>query len=119
MTDVLWAMIVGPLMWLPGVNIVVGILAFGWAGGLMGLLITLVIRFGGGNEQVKRTGRATARKVQGWWTVLGVTPNASRDEINEAYRRKAKSSHPDVGGSAEMMAKINAARDAALRQKSN
>jgi curved DNA-binding protein CbpA len=31
-------------------------------------------------------------------TVLGVAPGASMHEIREAYRRKAKQHHPDVGG---------------------
>jgi DnaJ domain len=30
--------------------------------------------------------------------VLGVTPEASLEQIREAYRRKAKTYHPDVGG---------------------
>ena len=31
-------------------------------------------------------------------TVLGVGPNASLDEIQDAYRAKSKKHHPDVGG---------------------
>ncbi len=31
-------------------------------------------------------------------TVLGVGPNASPDEIQDAYRAKSKKHHPDVGG---------------------
>src|SRR4051794_27707852 len=31
-------------------------------------------------------------------TVLGVGPNASLDEIQEAYRAKSKKHHPDRGG---------------------
>lgn len=36
-----------------------------------------------------------------WWSVLDVHPNASEVEIEQAYRRMAKSLHPDAGGSAE------------------
>jgi hypothetical protein len=50
-----------------------------------------------------------------WWTVLNVSPNASRDDVEAAYRDLAKKNHPDVGGSAELMARINRARDAATR----
>lgn len=30
-----------------------------------------------------------------WWSVLGVPPHASADEIRHAYRRKIKQCHPD------------------------
>lgn len=46
--------------------------------------------------------------------VLGVTENATRSEIEYAYRRLAQQAHPDVGGSHEAMTKVNAARDAML-----
>src|SRR3954447_24634205 len=32
------------------------------------------------------------------YSVLGVTPTASLQEIRDAYRRKTKQHHPDVGG---------------------
>ncbi len=38
---------------------------------------------------------------EGWWSVLGVRPDATRDEVEAAYRRLAKAAHPDAGGSAE------------------
>lgn len=49
-----------------------------------------------------------------WFEVLGVTPSASRDEINAAYRKLASANHPDRGGSAEAMAAVNQARDEGL-----
>ncbi|HEX9950301.1 MAG TPA: J domain-containing protein [Rubricoccaceae bacterium] len=33
-----------------------------------------------------------------WWTVLGVGPTATADEIRRAYRDRAKATHPDVAG---------------------
>ncbi len=48
----------------------------------------------------------------GWHDVLGVAPNASIDEIDAAYRAKAKAAHPDAGGSNEAMAILTKARDA-------
>lgn len=48
------------------------------------------------------------------WTVLGVGRDASRDQIDAAYRQKARHQHPDVGGTHEAMAALNAARDEAL-----
>ncbi len=35
------------------------------------------------------------------YDILGVEPTASKDEIQKAYRQRAKSEHPDAGGSAE------------------
>jgi hypothetical protein len=46
--------------------------------------------------------------------ILGVAANATRTEIEYAYRRLAQQMHPDVGGSHEAMARINAARDTML-----
>lgn len=51
-----------------------------------------------------------------WSEVLGVSRTATRDQIDEAHRALAKKHHPDAGGSNEMMAKINAARAAALQE---
>jgi len=35
------------------------------------------------------------------YKILGVKKKASKEEIKKAYRRKAKETHPDVGGSTE------------------
>lgn len=54
------------------------------------------------------------------YTVLGVSPNASDDEVRQAYREKAKHLHPDIlraqglseeliGKANEQMARVNAA----------
>lgn len=50
-----------------------------------------------------------------WWQVLGVGQHAPRAQIQEAYRELARAAHPDQGGSTAAMARLNAARDAALR----
>lgn len=51
------------------------------------------------------------------FAILGVGPNASRAEVDKAYREKARRAHPDVGGSNEEMIKINAAYEAIRRFK--
>jgi hypothetical protein len=48
-------------------------------------------------------------------SLLGVAPNASRDEIEAAYRRLMLRAHPDQGGSAGLAAQLNAARDRLLK----
>jgi hypothetical protein len=46
------------------------------------------------------------------WSVLGLAPGSSWDEVRAAYRRLAKSLHPDVsGGDTTRMAEINRAVD--------
>lgn len=50
-----------------------------------------------------------------WWAVLGIEETASADEINAAYRDRAKQFHPDRGGRADLMAALNAARDEGLK----
>lgn len=52
-----------------------------------------------------------------WSQVLGVAPNAPREVVEAAYRALAKRAHPDTGGSVAAMAELNAARDAALRER--
>lgn len=46
-----------------------------------------------------------------WWEVLGVSQHASHDEINMAYRDKARRTHPDAGGFTAEMSELNVARD--------
>jgi hypothetical protein len=50
-----------------------------------------------------------------WWRVLGVAPTASPDEVDAAFKARAREAHPDVGGSHDEMARLSAARDAARK----
>lgn len=48
-----------------------------------------------------------------WWDVLEVRPDSPADVIEANYRRLARDRHPDRGGSQELMAELNTAREAA------
>jgi len=72
----------------------------------------------GGLHIVRQTFKGfTALPAPEHWTqVLGVSPYASAEEVSAAYRQRARAAHPDQGGSGDQMARLNAARDAAIRQ---
>lgn len=50
------------------------------------------------------------------WDALGLKPGSSAAAIDEAYRSRARTAHPDAGGSTAAMAALNQARDAAKRE---
>lgn len=62
------------------------------------------------------TGFAALPSLEQWFQVLGVSATATREQIQEAYRRKVIECHPDRGGSDAAMARINTARDEGLAQ---
>jgi hypothetical protein len=46
--------------------------------------------------------------------MLGVSPDASAEEVQAAYLRLIRRAHPDQGGTSGLAAQLNAARDALL-----
>lgn len=49
------------------------------------------------------------------YSILGVEPSATKEEIDKAFRKKAWDAHPDHGGSNEEMVLVNAAHEAIKR----
>jgi DnaJ homolog subfamily C member 19 len=49
--------------------------------------------------------------------MLDVRDGATADEIRAAHRRLVARVHPDAGGTAELAARVNAARDVLLRPR--
>lgn len=73
----------------------------------------------GGAEILDRafTGFVALPAPEQWFTVLGIGAHATRDQIEEAYRRLAMKHHPDrPGGNAGEMSRINTARDEGLQR---
>lgn len=75
----------------------------------------------GGAEILDRafTGFAALSAPEQPFQVLGVGANASREEVERAYRLLASEHHPDKGGDEAQMARINRARDALMEAFDN
>jgi len=52
---------------------------------------------------------ASARDMDVCFKILGVSPSAQWEEIERAYRQKAKIHHPDHGGDGDAMRALNEA----------
>jgi hypothetical protein len=63
----------------------------------------------------ERAAEREARELADARATLGVGPDATAEEVREAYRRLAALEHPDRGGSHARMVQLNAARDRLLR----
>ena len=73
---------------------------------LCGIVVWLAIR---AMKPAPGLPRADAAKL------LGLDPSADNEAILDAHRRLIAKVHPDAGGSAELAARINEARDVMLK----
>lgn len=53
-----------------------------------------------------------------YYELLGVSKNATPEEIRFAFRRRAREMHPDNGGTDEQMSELNKAKDTLLNEES-
>ncbi len=75
-------------------------------------------RWGVGTLDQAFTGYAQleAETGQHWTSILGLTLNATPEDVKEKFLQFAKQYHPDAGGDPEQFKKVSLARDAALKQ---
>jgi DnaJ-domain-containing protein 1 len=67
---------------------------------------------GGGMKSRAQAGQPSLEEAR---QILGVSANASKTEIQEAYMRLIRMAHPDSGGTTGLAAQLNAARDRLLK----
>lgn len=69
---------------------------------------------GFGKQRQRRRTKDKVRPTGKWFEILGVPVNSSKATIKSAWRKLAKTNHPDRGGDSSKMAEINAAKDEGL-----
>ncbi|MEK6637490.1 MAG: J domain-containing protein [Pseudomonadota bacterium] len=77
------------------------------------LLIAVVVAFFYFGKQMLSSGAGMSRNEAA--RLLEVDPDANAETILAAHRRLIGKVHPDAGGSAELAARVNQARDTLLR----
>lgn len=85
-----------------------------WPIGLLLLLVALASAVGA--RKAPRKPKPLDPGVEEARSILGVGPNATEDDIQEAYTRLMRMAHPDAGGTSGLAAQLNAARDKLLRR---
>lgn len=64
---------------------------------------------GPGHEQVST--RPPRMQIRDAWSVLGVLPNASLEEVRRAFRKRALETHPDHGGDPALFRELSSAHE--------
>ena len=108
---------------LAAVLVVVGVVASVRGEWFVGLPLVLLALFSAtGGRVYRRPGAASASEPAGGMSaaearsILGVSPDATPQEIKAAYARLMQRAHPDKGGTTGLAAQLNAARDRLLKR---
>jgi DnaJ-class molecular chaperone len=51
-----------------------------------------------------------------WWDVMGIKPDATREDVRNAFRALSKVHHPDAGGNEEDFKRLRKAFDEAMKE---
>lgn len=70
-------------------------------------------RGSGGDRRPRRPGKMTEEEA---YEVLGLSKSATRDDVARAHRALMKKLHPDHGGSTDLAARVNEAKEILLRR---
>jgi hypothetical protein len=70
-------------------------------------------RAAGGDGRPRRPGKMTEEEA---YEVLGLRKGATRDDVARAHRGLMKKLHPDHGGSTDLAARVNEAKEILLRR---
>jgi hypothetical protein len=87
--------------------------------GLVGVWLTLSVRRVRPSAPWGERGSPTVRGmgVEAAADILGVSPDATDEEVQSAYLRLIRRVHPDAGGASGLAAQLNAARDVMARRR--
>jgi hypothetical protein len=69
-----------------------------------------------GSDTGAPRGRSNAMSEEEAYELLGLAEGASREEVARAHRNVMKKAHPDHGGSTDLAARVNEAKDILMRR---
>jgi hypothetical protein len=69
-----------------------------------------------GSAGARRSRRDAAMSEDEAYEVLGLRKGASREDVSRAHRTLMKKLHPDQGGSTDLAARVNEAKDVLMRR---
>jgi len=85
--------------------------------GILPVVIRTIREFRGDSDYENNKGKGgrdiknniSPQNIEISYRLLGVSPSSTWDEIEKAYRKKAKIHHPDLGGDEDTMKALNEA----------
>lgn len=68
-------------------------------------------------DEPRQAQRVPQQQVEFYYRLLGLSPTAPWEDVEKAYRQKAKIHHPDRGGDADAMRSLNEAYQFLKKQR--